>query len=189
MGRRNSLVAALVVAGALMVGASAQASISFQVYDNFNKPGYSLTDYGQKWANRFGLGEEGPTVRPDNRNFSGGRFNLSAVPFKTGSDVSVFDHLKYIAVSSKLFPVPRSGTLVMSSDIKAATPGTVNGLAQQGVYGPSGTWLDPAAPPFPPNYHALARQGQQAGVVMNARSTSAPVSCLTGSSPGTQRSR
>ncbi len=116
----------------------------------------SLANYGQKWVNTFGLGEESPAVRPDNRNFTGGRFNLSAVPFKTGSDFSVFDHLKYIAVSSKVFPVPTNGTLVMSSDITATTPGTVDGLIQQGVYGPSGTWLTPSAPPFPPDYHAAA---------------------------------
>jgi hypothetical protein len=43
----------------------------------------------------------------------------------------------------------------------------VPGLTQFGVYGPSGSWLDPAKPPAGPEYSALRLQGQQAGVVMN----------------------
>ncbi len=103
----------------------------------------------------------------DTRNFSGGRLNLAAVPFQTASDASVNDHLKYQAVSARTFPVPANGTLVLSSDIKASTPGTVPGLIQHGVYGPSGSWLDPARPPAPPGFSARLRQGQQAAVVMN----------------------
>jgi Family of unknown function (DUF6081) len=103
----------------------------------------------------------------DTRNFSGGCLNLSAVPFQTASDVSVNDHLKYEAVSARTFPVPEDGTLVLSSDIRASTPGTVPGLIQHGVYGPSGSWPDPASPPTPPGYSARLLQGQQAAVVMN----------------------
>jgi hypothetical protein len=43
----------------------------------------------------------------------------------------------------------------------------VPGLTQLGVYGPSGSWLDPAEPPTRPQYTAWRLQGQQAGVVMN----------------------
>jgi hypothetical protein len=166
MNRRELLLtAASVAAGALMFSASAQAGISYQVYDNFDKPGYSVADYSQKWANTFGPGE---LAVGGTRDFSGGRVNIAATPFRTGSDFSVFDHLKYIAVSTKAFPVPTSGTLIMSSDIKATTPGTVAGLMQNGVYGPSGSWLDPANPPMLPPYQAKVLQGQQAGAVMNA---------------------
>jgi hypothetical protein len=56
---------------------------------------------------------------------------------------------------------------VLSSDIKASTPGTVTELTQLGVYGPSGSWLDPANPPKAPDYAARLLQGQQAIVVMN----------------------
>jgi hypothetical protein len=139
-------------------------SLDLQIYDNFDKPYYSLTDYAEKWITPYGLGEMAVN---DTRNFSGGCLNLGAVPFQTASDVSVNDHLKYEAVSARTFPVPENGTLVLSSDIKASTPGTVPGLIQHGVYGPSGSWLDPASPPAPPGYSARLLQGQQAAVVMN----------------------
>jgi hypothetical protein len=166
MNRRTlPLIALCVAAGALMLSANGQASITSQVYDNFNKPGYSMTDYAQKWANTFGPGE---LAAGGTANFNGGSFNILATPFKTGADYSVFDHIKYIAVSATAFPVPTAGTLVLSSDIKAATPGTVRGLIQHGVYGPSGSWLNPANPPLLPPYTAAVLQGQQAGAVMNA---------------------
>lgn len=112
----------------------------------------------------YGVGE---MAVEDTREFSGGRLSLSAVPFRTASDMSVNDHTKYMAVSTSAFPVPRDGTLVLSSDIKAATPGTVAELTQLGAYGPSGSWSDPAAPPTRPQYTARLLQGQQAALVMN----------------------
>jgi Family of unknown function (DUF6081) len=139
-------------------------SVSFQVYDGFDMPGYSLTDYAEKWLLPYGLGEMAVN---DDRNFSGGYLSLGAVPFQTTSDVSVNDHLKYMAVSSRTFPVPESGTLVVSSDVRATTPGTLPDLIQHGVYGPSGSWQDPANPPTPPGYSARLLQGQQAALVMN----------------------
>jgi len=139
-------------------------SVTFQVYDNFDAPGYSLTDYAERWITPNGLGE---MTHHDTRNFRGGCLSLGAVPFQTTSDVGVDDHLKYMAVSTHTFPVPVSGTLVLSSDIKASTPGTVPDLIQHGVYGPSGSWLDPANPPTPPGYTARRLQGQQAALVMN----------------------
>ncbi|MGA2926469.1 MAG: hypothetical protein ABSG43_10815 [Solirubrobacteraceae bacterium] len=103
----------------------------------------------------------------DTRNFGGGYLSLGAVPFQTTSDVGVNDHLKYMAVSSQTFPVPTSGTLVLSSDVNASTPRTVPDLIQHGIYGPSGSWLDPANPPTPPGYTARRLRGQQAALVMN----------------------
>ncbi len=135
-----------------------------QVYDDFGKPGYSLADYNEKWMTPNGLGE---MAVEDTRCFSGGRLHLSAVPFQTGSDVGVDDHRKYLAASTHAFPVPSDGALVLSADVKASTPGTVPGLTQLGVYGPSGSWLDSATPPTRPQYTARRLQGQQAGVVMN----------------------
>jgi hypothetical protein len=58
--------------------------VSLQVYDDFGKVGYSLTDYNEKWMTPNGLGE---MAVEDARSFSGGCFHLSAVPFQTGSDV------------------------------------------------------------------------------------------------------
>jgi Family of unknown function (DUF6081) len=139
-------------------------SASFQIYDDFDTPGYSLTHYAERWILPYGLGE---MALDDTREFSDGCLSLGAVPFQTTSDVGVNDHLKYMAVSSHTFPVPESGTLVLSSDIKASTPGTVPNLIQHGVYGPSGAWLDPANPPAQPEYSAGLLQGQQAALVMN----------------------
>ena len=68
-----------------------------QIYDNFGDAGYSLTDYNQKWMTPNGLGE---MAVEDTRSFSGGRLNLSAVPFQTGSDVGVDDHRKYLSARS-----------------------------------------------------------------------------------------
>jgi Family of unknown function (DUF6081) len=139
-------------------------SVNFQVYDNFDTPDHSLTDYAEKWLLPSGLGEMAVN---DTRNFNDGYLSLRAVPFQTTSDVSVNDYLKYMAVSARTFSVPESGTLVLSADVRASTPGTVPDLIQHGVYGPSGSWLDPANPPTPPGYSARLLQGQQAALVMN----------------------
>ncbi len=138
--------------------------MGFQVYDAFDTPGYSLTDYAEKWILPYGLGE---MAVKDTRDFSSGCLSLGAVPFQTTSDVGVNDHLKYMAVSSQTFPVPQSGTLVLSSDVKASTPGAVPDLIQHGVYGLSGSWSDPGKPPAPPGYSARLLPGQQAALVMN----------------------
>ena len=138
--------------------------VSVEIYDNFDKPGYSLSDYAELWITPYGLGQMAVS---DTRNFSGGCLNVAAIPFQTASDVGVNDHMKYMAVSSRTFPVPAEGTLVLSSDIRASTPGTVPDLIQLGIRGPSGSWADPAHPPRPPDHRAHLLQGQQAAVVMN----------------------
>lgn len=128
-------------------------STTVEVYDNFSEPGYGLDDYEQNWSNPYGLGEMG---LDDTRSFKHGSFELSAVPFRTGSNISVFDHLKYIAVSTKAFPVPEVGSVEISSTIKATTPGTEPGRVIHGTYDQSGA---PYAEP--------TLEGQQAGAVMN----------------------
>ena len=95
----------------------APARTTVEVYDDFGS-GYSLADYQEKWSNPYGLGE---MALGDTRSFARGAFNVSAVPFRTGADFSVFDHLNYIAISNKAFPVPTSGSLEISSTIKAST--------------------------------------------------------------------
>jgi hypothetical protein len=124
------------------------------VYDSFQKPGgYTLTDYLSKWNNGFGLGE---MAINDTRSFAGGKFSVSAVPFQTGADFSVFDHLKYIALSNQTFPVPQKGSITFSCVITAETPGTIPDRVIEGTYTESGL-----------PYSATVLQGQQAGVVMN----------------------
>lgn len=128
------------------------------VYDDFKKPGpagYTIVDYSMKWANPYGLGEMVSTGG-DTRSFQGNKFSISAVPFTVGFDFSVFDHLKYIAVSTQTFPVPVRGSITFSSVIQAETPGTQPSRIIEGSYIQSGA---PYAQP--------AFEGQQAGAVMN----------------------
>ena len=125
-----------------------------EVYDDFQTPGgYTLADYQQKWTNPYGLGE---MTIADTRNFQGNAFHVSAVPFRTAFDFSVYDHLKYIAVSTRSFPVPARGSVEFSSHIQAVTPGTQPGRVIHGTYTATGA---PYAQP--------TLEGQQAGVVMN----------------------
>ncbi|HEX5086406.1 MAG TPA: DUF6081 family protein [Nocardioides sp.] len=124
-----------------------------EIYDDFDKPRYSQADYVAKWANIYGPGE---LAAGGTSSFARGAFSVSAVPFKTANDVSVFDHLKYIAISTKTFPVPTDGSVEISSTIKASTPGTQPGRVIHGTYTESGA---PYAQP--------TLEGQQAGVVMN----------------------
>ena len=134
------------------------------VYDNFSTGG---ADHAAKWANAFGLGE---IASPDASHFlafPNGAEEVKAVPFKTGADFSVFDHIKYLETSTTTFPVPAGGSVTFSADIQASTPGTILPLTQQGIFGPSGTWTDPAHPPTTPTYHGKLVQGQEAGVVLN----------------------
>jgi hypothetical protein len=128
------------------------------VYDEFSKPGpggYTIADYAMKWFNPYGLGEMDSTGG-DTRSFRGNKFSISAVPFTVGYDFSVFDHLKYLAVSTQSFPVPTRGSITFSSVIQAQTPGTQAGRIIEGTYIQSGA---PYAQP--------AFEGQQAGAVMN----------------------
>ena len=90
-----------------------------QVYDDFGKAGDSLTDDNEKWMTPNGLGE---MAAKDTRSFSGGCLHVSAVPFQTGSDVGVDDHRKYLAVSTRAFPVPPDGTLVLRRTSKPRLP-------------------------------------------------------------------
>lgn len=148
-GRRCLAVLGLCLASAAIAGPN-RTSI---VYDDFSKPGYTLDDYFTKWVNAFGPGE---MANQDTRAFDGGKFSVSAVPFTLGSDFSVYDHLKYIAVSTQSFAVPARGSITFSAVIQAETPGTQPGRVIEGSYVQSG--VPYAQPTF---------EGQQAGAVMN----------------------
>jgi hypothetical protein len=160
--RITTALAATVLAAAPLVshagGASASAAgpatSTVVVYDSFSKPGgYTLADYAAKWSNPYGLGE---MALADTRSFAGSRFQISAAPFRTAFDFSVFDHLKYIAISNRAFGVPADGAIEFSSVIKASTPGTQPGRVVNGTYTATG------AP-----YARPTLEGQQAGAVMN----------------------
>jgi hypothetical protein len=159
MKTKNFVFVCLLLTGLFAVQITAQTTTTGNtttvVYDSFQKPGgnYTLTDYLSKWSNSFGPGE---MAINDTRSFADGKFSVSAVPFKTGFDFSVFDHLKYIAISNQSFPVPEKGSITFSSEITAETPGAVGDRVIEGTYTATN------AP-----YSAIAKQGQQAGVVMN----------------------
>lgn len=149
------------VLGAIVVAAGAGTANAGTtiVYDDFNG-NYTLGDYNQKWSNPFGLGDM--AVAPgDTRSFGSGTFGINDAPYRTAADFSVFDHLKYIAISNQAFTVPEIGSLEFDSDIEAATPGAVAGHVVHGTYGPPGSF--PGGAP----YTATVLQGQQAGAVMN----------------------
>ena len=147
------LVAVAASACAIAAGGAAAQPQGTVVYDDFGSGSYTLADYAAKWSNIYGPldAAAGATL-----SFADGSFALDDVPFRSGADFSVFDHLKYIAISNQAFDVPQLGSLQFDSDIKADTPGAADGRVVHGTYIQSG------AP-----YTAATMQGQQAGAVMN----------------------
>ena len=123
------------------------------VYDQFHKPGgYTLADYDAKWSAQI-LGE---MAIEDTRRFDNYGFWIAASPFRFGKDSGVDDHAKYLAVSKRVFAVPEIGSITVSMDIAAETPGTVARKVVQGSYVRSG------AP-----YRAPLLQGQQAAATLH----------------------
>jgi Family of unknown function (DUF6081) len=165
---RSRTLFAMLVTAALMFSAVAivngkSPQVTTVVYDDFSASGgYTIANYNAKWSNIYGLGDMDPQAGPDTRNFNDGTFAIADAPFRTAYDFSVYDHLKYIAISSAPpFAVPTNGSLTFSSDIAAQTPGTDRHHVVHGTYGPPGSYPDGAP------YEATVLQGQQAGAVMN----------------------
>ena len=153
--------ASVAVVGFATSGLAVSPNKTVVVYDDFS------SGSNAKWSNPYGPGETAINDANHRETFPHGKERVRAVPFRTGADFSVYDHLKYMEVSNSSFAVPAKGSVEFSADMTAETPGTVPRLRQRGIYGPSGTWSDPLAPPHAPDYHAIVLQGQQAGVVLN----------------------
>lgn len=115
------------------------------------------------WANIYGPLElaAGGTLDVGKRGVT-----VAAVPFHVGADFSVFDHLKYIAVSTESFAVPEVGSLEFSADITADTSGTDPDRVIHGCSGDAFSYLEVGAPCVAP-YERTVLEGQQAGVVLN----------------------
>ncbi|MBS0445214.1 MAG: hypothetical protein JSR59_04600 [Proteobacteria bacterium] len=129
------------------------------VYDSFERPGgYTQADYDRKWTMTFGPGE---MAVEDTRRFADGEFSVSAVPFRTSADLSVFDHIKYFAASTRSFDVPRRGSITFKADIDVRTPGTEPGRVIHGTYGPPGSYPNGAP------YAASTYEGQQAAATLH----------------------
>jgi hypothetical protein len=143
----------------MLIVAGLRAETPFTVinYDDFEAPGgYTLADYYAKWSNPFGLGEMDASAHGDTRIFSNGTFSISAVPFLTGVDFGVFDHIKYFALGNESFAVPSKGSITFSADIEAWTPGTVPGRVIEGTFVESGQ-----------PYRAVTLEGQQAAATLH----------------------
>ena len=151
----HGLVGAALIAALLATGGSAKAKGPTTTVEKYGW--HDAAEYNAKWAAGFGPGE-------GTRSFRTNEVTVSAAPFTTGADFSVFDHLKYIRTSSQSFDVPTIGSVEVSVDIEAETPGTQEGRIVHGCYGPPGWQIgDFCAQPF----QQVVREGQQAGVVLN----------------------
>ena len=120
-------------------------------------------DYEKKWVNLYGplSLDAGGTLEVSDR-----RFTVGASPFRVGADYSVYDHLKYIGISTQAFTLPDHGSLMFSVEITAATPGTRANRTIRGCYGAPGSFQN-VGDPCDRRWSARASQGQQAGVVLN----------------------
>ena len=151
-------LAALVVANSNTAGAGDDKRVSVVKYDASTE-----TEYKSMWGNIYG---ELELSAGGTRAVSRQGVTVSAVPFHIGADYSVYDHLKYIAVSTQSFTVPEKGSLEFSVEISATTPGTRPNRVTRGCYGPPGSFTSLAEPCAKPFRQELF-EGQQAGVVLN----------------------
>jgi hypothetical protein len=148
------------------MGVEPSFSVSKNETRTINYDSKDLSEYLTKWANIYGELEVAPGVGGTRTQAKNGEFTVSAVPFHVGADFSVYDHLKYIAISTEEFEVPQNGSLEFSVRIEASTPGTVPGRVIRGCYGGPFSFPDVNAPCSQP-WSATALEGQQAGVVLN----------------------
>ncbi len=166
---RRHVGAALVVAFGLSAGLVTQVSagkpnLTRIVYDSFDGD-YDLGDYLTKWNNAFGPGE---MAIADTRDFDGSAFSVSALPFQTAADFSVFDHIKYLALSNQSFAVPEKGSVTFSTTIDATVVGTQPaGRVIHGVYGGPGCADDPVCAASAEPWEGVALEGQQAGATLH----------------------
>lgn len=165
---KRAIAPAVLAALAALVVSSAGANVALA--ESKPKPivveydSQTLAEYESKWATPYGPLEMG---NDDTRAVSKkGVFSVSAVPFTLGADFSVFDHLKYLAVSQP-FAVPESGSLTFAVDIRAETPGTEAERVIHGCYLPDPYAFWDGETPCADPWSAPALQGQQAGVVLN----------------------
>jgi hypothetical protein len=134
------------------------------VYDSFDGPN-AAADYATRWANPYGLGE---MATADTRTFDGSTLRIPVAPFHTAYDFSVYDHIKYLAVSTQAFAVPASGSVSFTATIDADTVATnPAGRTIHGVYGPPGCADTPSCAATARPWQAVALEGQQAGATLH----------------------
>jgi len=95
-----ALLAALVASSAAWAAEQGTTVVKYDVT--------SEAAYLEMWANIYGPLE---LAAGGTRTVGKSGTTVSAVPFSVGADFSVFDHLKYIGVSTQSFDVPLNGSL------------------------------------------------------------------------------
>jgi hypothetical protein len=154
--RRAATAAAALLLVTLVSPAPAGASTQIQVVDY---DASSLAEYHQMWNNMYGPLDNAA------ESFTNGTFTAADSPFKSGTDYSVYDHLKYFAVSDQSFPAPSDGSVTISANLNADTPGATARHVVHGQYGPPGSFVATNRSATP--YTASTLEGQQAAVVLN----------------------
>jgi len=100
-----TLCASLVSAAFATSGMAVSPNKTVVVYDDFSSGGNS------KWSTPYGQGETAINDVNHRETFPSGKEHVRAVPFLTGYDYSVYDHLKYMEVSNSSFAVPAKGSV------------------------------------------------------------------------------
>jgi len=145
--------------------AAARGTTTTIAYDSFDGADYDLDEYLSKWNNGFGPGE---MAIEDTRVFDRNSFSVSALPFHTATDSSVFDHIKYLALSNESFTVPANGSVTFAASIDATTVGTdPDGRVIHGIYGPPDCADEPACASGRTPWRGVALEGQQAGATLH----------------------
>ena len=160
---RRLLFALSLVAPACALGAAGPASAKQGSTAQVRYDAANATEYGSMWENIYGPLElgAGGTLAVAKKGVT-----VAAAPFHVGADFSVFDHLKYLAVSTESFDVPETGSLEFAVDITADTSGTDGDRLIHGCYGAPFSYPAVGAPCAVPYEHTVL-EGQQAGVVLN----------------------
>ncbi len=153
----SAAIAAAGIAGPAAAGPTATTRVEYDVVDE--------TGYDELWTRPYGVLQIDPAAGGTLKVEKSG-ITVDATPFTIGADFSVFDHLKYLAISTEAFEVPEAGSLEFSVDIMATTPGTEEGRVINGCYGAPFSFESVDDPCDQP-YAEEVLQGQQASVSLN----------------------
>lgn len=164
-GKRRSILVALALAVALAAVVAGPADAGTSPTTNVKYDADNETTYDELWVRPYGDLQIAPGAGGTLEVGKSG-ITVDATPFTVGADFSVFDHLKYLAISTEVFEVPESGSLEFSVDIMATTPGTEEGRIINGCYGPAGSFASVDGPCDQP-YEGEVLMGQQASASLN----------------------
>jgi len=161
----GALTAAVVGVTGVYASTASAGEASEQRVTNVRYDADDATEFADLWAYAYGPLE---LAAGATQEVSKDGITVDATPFTTSYDFSVFDHLKYLGVSTADFAVPESGSLEFSVRIEAETPGTDLDRPIRGCYlsGEFEFYLsvdDPCDRPF----SQTVLEGQQASASLN----------------------